>query len=95
MGTRCYVGLEKSNRTVEYIEIDFDGYFSNMVPFLKNKTQEEVKKMIDEGEKKYERSIYALLSPEHRINYIYIFTKENNWICHQSTPYIDMNELKY
>lgn len=98
MGTHCYVGLENNDRTVEYIEFSFDGYFSSMVPFLKQyKTREEVKKMIDEREEENhtERSIYALLSPEHRINYIYIFAKEGNWICHKTLPYFDMDELKY
>lgn len=97
MGTRCYVGLENSDGKVEYIEFFFDGYFSSMVPFLKNyKTREEVKKMIDEEEKEKhtERSIYAL-SLHYRVSYIYIFAKEGNWICHKTLPYFDMDELKY
>ena len=50
MGTHCYIGIEENNGNVEYIYVHFDGYFSNIVPILRDyKKREDVKKMIARG----------------------------------------------
>ena len=51
MGTHCYIGIEEQDRSVEYIYIHFDGYFSNIVPTIREYVnREDVKKMIARGD---------------------------------------------
>jgi hypothetical protein len=118
MGTSCYIGLEEQDGTVEYIYVHFDGYFSNIVPILKDYTnREDVKKMIARGSEapillseiqKNEpytvlsenrpqriRSMYALLEARPRVSYVYVFSRDDEWVCDKTIPFFSMNELKY
>jgi hypothetical protein len=117
MGTHCYIGIEE-NGYVEYIYIHFDGYFSSIVPILRDYTRrEDVKKMIARGDdvllslsqlqknEPYEvrpenrpkriTSMYALLDARPRVAYVYVFTRDNEWVCSPVIPFFSMNELKY
>jgi hypothetical protein len=118
MGTHCYIGIEEQDGTVEYIYVHWDGYFSNIVPILREYTnREDVKKMIARGsdatlllsevqknephtvlpENRPQRisSMYALLDARPRVGYIYVFTRDNEWICHTISFYFSMKSLKY
>ena len=100
MGTHSYVGVEHPDGTVEYVEYYLDGYFSEMVPFLKKyQTREAVLKLIEERNatehnKAVARSTYALLD-QRGIEYVYVFANDEKWICHKNHPYFYMDELKY
>lgn len=52
MGTHCYIALEdKDDKTVRYVYIHYDGYFSNIVPLLKKyyTVRKDVERLINSG----------------------------------------------
>jgi hypothetical protein len=120
MGTHCYIGIENSNRVVEYIYVHFDGYFESIAPVLRHYTnREDVEKMINYGhccqladlrqltdedlrKAKLERdrpqrisSMYKLIeiSRSPYVPYIYVFTKENEWLCCYTGGFFQMKNL--
>jgi hypothetical protein len=116
MGTHCYIGIEEDDGSVEYIYIHFDGYFSSIVPILRDYTErEDVKKMIARGDdglislhelQKNEpynvregpsriSSMYALIDARPRVAYVYVFTRDNEWLCDVTLPFFSMKHLKY
>jgi hypothetical protein len=50
MGTHCHIGIEQQDRTIKYIEIYLDGYFSSIVPILREYVnREDIEKLINHG----------------------------------------------
>ena len=41
------------------------------------------------------RSMYALLEVKPRVSYVYVFTRDDEWVCDTTLPFFSMNELKY
>jgi hypothetical protein len=41
------------------------------------------------------RNMYALLEARPRVSYVYVFTRDNEWVCDTTLPFFSMNELKY
>ena len=39
--------------------------------------------------------MYALIDARPRVSYVYVFTRDNEWVCDVTLPYFRMNELKY
>jgi hypothetical protein len=40
-------------------------------------------------------SMYALLDAKPRVSYVYVFTRDDEWVCDTTLPYFNMKELKY
>ena len=88
MGTHCYIGIEQSNGSVEYIYVHFDGYFEGIVPTLRHYTNRvDVEKMIKYG--------FFNLSDLQKIDGDIPNVIERPKIAHSMYPLIDLSRSPY
>jgi len=40
-------------------------------------------------------SMYNLMDAKPRVAYVYVFTRDNEWVCDVTLPFFSMKELKY
>ena len=51
--------------------------------------------VLPENRPKRIRNMYALLEARPRVSYVYVFTRDDEWVCDKTLPFFSMNELKY
>lgn len=63
--------------------------------FLSEVQKNEPYTVLPENRPQHISNMYELLNQRPRVGYVYIFTRDDEWVCHTTSPYFSMNDLKY